>query len=127
MIDLLEDHKLVLQGKKPKGKPKRKKDKDAESSEDETPKKLPVSVESTENKIKQLEEKIVRLELKMKDKDQLKEVSTSTSKVNYIDPRITIAWCKKVGLDHKKVFSKTLRDKFAWAEADVTKNPDFVF
>lgn len=74
-----------------------------------------------------MEERIERLETRKKDKDQLKEVSTSTSKVNYIDPRVTLAWCKKVDLDYKKVFSATLRSKFAWAIADIEDKPDFVF
>jgi DNA topoisomerase-1 len=74
-----------------------------------------------------LKERIERLETKKKDKDQLKEVSTSTSKVNYIDPRVTLAWCKKVDLDPKKVFSATLRSKFAWAFAEVEAKPDFKF
>jgi len=67
------------------------------------------------------------LKIKKEEKDNLKEVATSTSKINYIDPRITIAWCTRVGVELKKVFSKTLREKFAWAVAAVKKTPDFVF
>jgi len=88
---------------------------------------LPASVEASHRKIEKLEERIDRLETRKKDKDQLKEVSTSTSKVNYIDPRVTLAWCKKVDLDPKKVFSKTLRDKFGWAIAEVEAKPNFKF
>ena len=32
-----------------------------------------------------------------------------------VDPRITVAWCKKVDLNLEKVFPTTLRDKFPWA------------
>jgi DNA topoisomerase-1 len=32
-----------------------------------------------------------------------------------MDPRITVAWCKKVELPLERVFPKTLRDKFPWA------------
>ncbi len=32
-----------------------------------------------------------------------------------MDPRITVAWCKKVDLPIEKVFAQTLRDKFPWA------------
>jgi len=93
----------------------------------ETEKKLPASSEGCTKKIKLLEDRIKRIETKKLDKDQLKEVSTSTSKVNYIDPRVTLAWCKKVGLDATKVFSKTLRDKFAWAVAEIEAEEDFEF
>lgn len=47
--------------------------------------------------------------------DELKSVALTTSKINYIDPRITAAWAKKVGLPIEKIFSKSLREKFPWA------------
>jgi hypothetical protein len=37
--------------------------------------------------------------------------------INYMDPRITVAWCKRNEVPIEKVFSKTLRDKFNWAMA----------
>ena len=49
--------------------------------------------------------------------DDNKEVSLGTSKINYMDPRITVAWCKRNEVPIEKVFSKTLRDKFNWAMA----------
>jgi len=103
------------------------KKKKKEEDEDDKQKAMPATVESAEKKIQNLEARIGRLDTKKKDKDQLKEVSTSTSKVNYIDPRVTLAWCGRVGLDSKKVFSKTLRDKFGWAIAEVEAKPDFKF
>jgi DNA topoisomerase-1 len=45
----------------------------------------------------------------------LKEVSLTTSKINYIDPRISVAWAKKVNVPIEKIFSKKLRQKFPWA------------
>ena len=38
-------------------------------------------------------------------------------KINYMDPRISVAWCKRNEVPIEKVFSKTLRDKFNWAMA----------
>lgn len=46
---------------------------------------------------------------------ELKNLSLTTSKTNYIDPRITIAFFKKHKLPLDKIFSQTLRDKFFWA------------
>ncbi|KAL2347547.1 hypothetical protein Fmac_001547 [Flemingia macrophylla] len=31
----------------------------------------------------------------MKTKEDLKTVALGTSKINYLDPRITVAWCKR--------------------------------
>lgn len=34
------------------------------------------------------------MRLDMRVKDDLKTVALGTSKINYMDPRITVAWCK---------------------------------
>ena len=53
--------------------------------------------------------------LKEKNKEENKEVSLGTSKANYMDPRITVAWCKRCDLEISRLFPKTLKDKFNWA------------
>jgi len=99
------------------------------SADEEEEKKKPFSTnaEVCQRRVLVLEEKIRKLNIKKQEKDALKEVSTSTSKVNYIDPRISIAWCKSNNVDIKKIFAKTMRDKFAWAIAEIDSNPDFEF
>mmetsp|Transcript_21271 Transcript_21271/g.44374 ORF Transcript_21271/g.44374 Transcript_21271/m.44374 type:complete len:774 (-) Transcript_21271:163-2484(-) len=62
-------------------------------------------------------EKIKKMEMNIKHKDDNKEVSLGTSKLNYMDPRISVAWCKRNEVPIEKVFSKTLRDKFNWSMA----------
>lgn len=42
-------------------------------------------------------------------------ISTSTSKVNYLDPRVTVAWCKKGDVQIEKIYNKTQLTKFIWA------------
>lgn len=96
-------------------------------SEDDDEKAIPSDPEKLRKKITQLENKIHNLGIKLQTKDDLKEVALSTSKTNYIDPRITIAWCTKVDLDVKKLFTATLRAKFPWAFGDVALNPAFLF
>ena len=54
-----------------------------------------------------------------------KEIALSTSKLNYLDPRISVAWCKKWDVPIEKVYNKTQRQKFAWA-IDMA-GEDFVF
>ena len=45
----------------------------------------------------------------------MKNVSLGTSKVNYIDPRITISFMKRHNIDINKLFTKALQEKFNWA------------
>ncbi|SGY13579.1 BQ5605_C010g05899 [Microbotryum silenes-dioicae] len=65
--------------------------------------------------IEKMDERILVAKTAATDRDEGKEVSLGTSKINYIDSRITIAWCKKHDVPLNKVFSKTLVDKFTWA------------
>ncbi|XP_058117465.1 DNA topoisomerase I, mitochondrial [Anopheles coustani] len=71
-----------------------------------------------DKKTKQLErlmEQLKKLELMETDKDENKTIALGTSKLNYLDPRISVAWCKKFGVPIEKIFNKTQRDKFRWA------------
>lgn len=82
------------------------------------------SKEQVAKKITAWSAKIAKMEMNLKHKDDNKEVSLGTSKINYMDPRITVAWCKRNEVPIEKVFSKTLRDKFNWAMA---VQPDWEF
>ena len=75
-------------------------------------------------KISKIEDKIKLIKSKKDLKLEMKNVSLGTSKVNYIDPRITIAFMKKHDIDINKLFTSALQDKFTWA-LDVST--DFVF
>ncbi len=44
-----------------------------------------------------------------------KELNLGTSLRNYIDPRIFKAWAEYVGLDWRKIYTKSLQRKFLWA------------
>jgi len=83
------------------------------------------------DKIKKINEKINKIKIKITETDnkknlkmELKNLSLTTSKTNYIDPRITIAFFAKHKLPLEKIFSQTLIDKFFWA-MDVQK--DWIF
>jgi hypothetical protein len=41
-------------------------------------------------------DKLEKHRLDMRNKDENKAVALGTSKINYMDPRITVAWCKRV-------------------------------
>lgn len=75
-------------------------------------------------KIAKLEQTIKKLKSKKSLKTELKNISLGTSKINYIDPRITISFLKHHTIPVDKIFSKTLQEKFKWAMGTET---DFVF
>ncbi len=70
---------------------------------------------SDEERIKRLRDQMNELKAKKKIKIELKGISLETSKANYIDPRITVAFVKKHGVPIDKLFSQTLQEKFKWA------------
>ncbi|KAJ6499260.1 DNA topoisomerase I [Mycena sanguinolenta] len=72
-------------------------------------------VEKLQDMIKKLTEKISAAKLQIIDRDEGKEIALNTSKINYLDPRITVSWCKIHDVPVDKLFSKTLRVKFPWA------------
>ena len=75
-------------------------------------------------RIKKMEQTLKQLQAKKILKSELKNISLGTSKINYIDPRITIAFLKRHNLPVDKIFSKTLQEKFKWA---MNTDVDFIF
>lgn len=67
--------------------------------------------------LSRLEEQLTKLKCAAQDREENKEIALGTSKLNYLDPRISIGWCKKWDVPIEKVYNKTQRDKFAWAIA----------
>jgi DNA topoisomerase-1 len=65
--------------------------------------------------VKRLLEQLNRLETQKTDKEENKQIALGTSKLNYLDPRISVAWCKKYEVPLEKVYNKTQREKFRWA------------
>ncbi|XP_073536177.1 DNA topoisomerase I, mitochondrial isoform X2 [Phyllobates terribilis] len=82
-------------------------------------------MEKKKKQCERLEEQLMKLKLQATDKEENKQIALGTSKLNYLDPRITVAWCKKYGVPIEKIYNKTQREKFAWA-IDMT-NEDFEF
>lgn len=73
---------------------------------------------------KLLSGKIDECKLTMVDKEEGKTTALGTSKINYIDPRISAAWCYKNDVPIEKIFNKALLEKFRWA-LDVDKDWEF--
>lgn len=83
-------------------------------------------------KLKTLDDQLKKLEVQRVDKEENKQIALGTSKLNYLDPRISVAWyvltaclttvtnfyscrCKKWNVKIEKIYNKTQRDKFRWA------------
>ena len=75
-------------------------------------------------RIAKMEAILKKLKAKKVLKTELKNISLGTSKVNYIDPRISMTFIKRHNIPIDKIFSKTLQEKFKWA-MDIDEN--FIF
>ena len=73
------------------------------------------SGETKADRINKLTEKLKKLKVKKELKQEMKNISLGTSKQNYIDPRISVAFIKKFNIPIEKVFNKALQQKFQWA------------
>ncbi|KAH7069299.1 DNA topoisomerase 1 [Paraphoma chrysanthemicola] len=83
------------------------------------------SVEKLEGNVDKLNQRIENMKIQMEDKEGNKEVALGTSKINYIDPRLTVVFSKKFDVPIEKFFSKTLREKFDWAIKSVDEDWEF--
>ncbi|XP_067142665.1 DNA topoisomerase I, mitochondrial [Centruroides vittatus] len=93
--------------------------KDSNTSKDK------VIYEKKKKRFHQLEEQLNKLEVQATDKEENKQIALGTSKLNYLDPRISVAWCKKWNVPVEKIYNRTQRDKFRWAIE--MAGPDFIF
>lgn len=80
------------------------------------------SVEKLKVQIEKIENRILNTNFQLKDKEDNSEVSLGTSKLNYIDPRLTVMFAKKFNVPIEKLFTKTLREKFTWAIESADEN-----
>merc|ERR1719419_1794214 len=81
------------------------------------------NLEKAKKTIERLMEQLEKLEIQRTDRDENKTIALGTSKLNYLDPRISVAWCKKHEVPIEKVYNKTQREKFRWA-IDMIMNDD---
>uniref|UniRef100_A0A6A7G310 DNA topoisomerase I n=1 Tax=Hirondellea gigas TaxID=1518452 RepID=A0A6A7G310_9CRUS len=104
----LAEQKLELQYLT--GKKKRK-----ASKSDESKPKRQRTAEQVKAAIQTLQTRIEKSLLQHKMKSSTMGIALGTSKINYMDPRITVAFCKRTELPIEKIFQRALLDKFPWA------------
>ncbi|KAL4802672.1 hypothetical protein BDV18DRAFT_146287 [Aspergillus unguis] len=83
------------------------------------------TVEKLEAAVAKIQQRVENMELQAQDKEDNKEVALGTSKINYIDPRLTVVFSKKFDVPMEKFFSKALREKFEWAIKSVDHDWEF--
>lgn len=110
LAEIKEDHKKRLDKAKEVIKQYK-----AEAKKQKYEEKSTYSAEKLKAQVDKLDERIKNTSLQLKDKEENSTVSLGTSKMNYIDPRLTVMFAKKYDVPIEKLFTKTLRDKFAWA------------
>ena len=84
-----------------------------------------VTMEKKKKALERAMEQLGKLETQAIDKEENKTIALGTSKLNYLDPRISVAWCKRFEVPIEKVYNKTQREKFRWA-IDMA-GPDYEF
>ncbi|KAK9510729.1 hypothetical protein O3M35_005458 [Rhynocoris fuscipes] len=84
-----------------------------------------IVADKKKNALERLKQQLTKLEVQETDREENKTIALGTSKLNYLDPRISVAWCKKYNVPIDKIYNKTQRDKFRWA-IDMA-GPDYVF
>lgn len=80
------------------------------------------NVEKLRAQIDKLDQRIETSTIQLKDREDNSQVALGTSKINYIDPRLSVVFCKKYNVPIEKVFTKSLRDKFKWAIESADEN-----
>ncbi|KAK0868808.1 DNA topoisomerase 1 [Friedmanniomyces endolithicus] len=83
------------------------------------------TVQKLEAGVEKLDVRIATLKIQSEDRESNKEVALGTSKINYIDPRLTVVFSKKFDVPIERFFSKTLREKFDWAIKSVEEDWEF--
>ncbi|XP_077207462.1 DNA topoisomerase I, mitochondrial isoform X2 [Paroedura picta] len=83
------------------------------------------AVEKKKKLVEKIEEQLSKLSMQATDKEENKQIALGTSKLNYLDPRISVAWCKKFDVPIEKIYNKTQREKFAWAIAMADEDFEF--
>lgn len=74
------------------------------------------TLEALEARRRRLLDGLAAAEELLSFKMETSQEALSTSLANYIDPRLVYSWCADVGLDINRLYTKSQRAKFSWAE-----------
>lgn len=80
------------------------------------------TIENMRAQVEKIKAQIEKIECAKRDKEDDLQVSLDTSKLNYIDPRLTVMFSKKYGVPIEELFGKAMREKFKWAIETADEN-----
>jgi len=80
----------------------------------------------TEAKITAAKKKLDTLKTKLAQKEANLTLSCTTSKQNYIDPRIAVGFAKKYGIDIAKIYPASMQKAFSWAITGTEEDWDYM-
>jgi DNA topoisomerase-1 len=110
-----------------KNKIKEKKKELKEAKEEREKARAAKDKDRLDKKISRCKEALKKLKTNKTDKDENKQIALSTSKLNYLDPRISVAWCRKFNVPIEKIYNKTQREKFQWAIEMIQEGDEYTF
>jgi DNA topoisomerase-1 len=87
-----------------------------------------MELEKDEISRNKLKEKIKNMQNTINTRRSTRDFSLSTSKINYIDPRIVFKWLyQNTDIPVSKIYTKTTQNLFSWATDDLKDNPKWFF
>ncbi|KAK3922500.1 DNA topoisomerase 1 [Frankliniella fusca] len=120
-----KSHDKSMENLKGKIEAKREQLKEAEQQYKDAKRSRSAATDKKKKALDRIREQLNKLEIQETDREENKTIALGTSKLNYLDPRISVAWCKKHDVPIEKIYNKTQRDKFRWA-IDMAE-ADYVF
>jgi DNA topoisomerase-1 len=72
-------------------------------------------IEKATIKLEKSKERLENFKRIIEMKEKCENIALSTSKANYIDPRIGISFCKRFDIPIEKIYNSSMQKKFEWA------------
>ncbi|KAJ1521367.1 hypothetical protein ONE63_003043 [Megalurothrips usitatus] len=120
-----KSHDKSMENLKGKIEAKREQLEEAEKDYKDAKRMKSAALDKKKKALDRIRDQLNKLEIQETDREENKTIALGTSKLNYLDPRISVAWCKKHDVPIEKIYNKTQRDKFRWA-IDMA-GPEYVF
>lgn len=78
--------------------------------------KIKEQIKKLETSLEKAEERLAKMKNTKSFKESTKNFALGTSKSAYATPKVVFSFCKDVGLDPGKIYSKSLLTKYDWAK-----------
>ncbi len=88
--------------------------------------KVAITEAKTEAKIAAAKKKLETLQTSLAQKEANLTLSCTTSKQNYIDPRIAVSFAKKYGIEIAKIYPASMQKSFQWAILGTEQDWDYM-